>query len=185
MLYIISGTSRSGKSFVAKRMMKKCNISYLSLDWLMMGFTNGLPEYGIHDKLWPNEIAEKIWPFLEAMFENMIWSKEDCIIEGEAILPELISTFIKKHPQDIKICFIGYASVTVEDKLKDIYKYSDGANDWLTNESKEYVEDHINNMVEYSKRIKNSCSMYNMAYFDTSNEFKPVIDTAIEYLLKE
>jgi hypothetical protein len=27
-------------------MMKQCEIPYVSLDWLVMGFSNGIPEYG-------------------------------------------------------------------------------------------------------------------------------------------
>ena len=83
--------------------MQQLNIPYLSLDWLIMGFTNGIPEFGIHDKLWPNEIAEKFWDFLKAMLENMVWSEVDYIIEGEAILPELIHEFLKKYPDNFKI----------------------------------------------------------------------------------
>ena len=94
MIYLISGTSRSGKTLVAKKIMQQYEIPYLSLDWLVMGFTNGIPEYGIHDKLWPNEIAEKFWDFLKAMLENMIWSETDYIIEGEAVLPELINDLL-------------------------------------------------------------------------------------------
>ena len=73
--------------------MQQINIPYLSLDWLVMGFTNGIPEYGIHDKLWPDEIAEKMWDYLEAMLESMIWSGADVIIEGEDILPAMINKF--------------------------------------------------------------------------------------------
>ncbi len=57
MIYIISGASRSGKTLIAEKMVKQYGIPYVSLDWLVMGFTNGIPEYGIHDKLWPNEIS--------------------------------------------------------------------------------------------------------------------------------
>ena len=185
MIYIISGTSRSGKTLIAKKMMEKCEIPYLSLDWLVMGFTNGVPEYGIHDKLWPNEIAEKFWSFLKAMLENMIWSETDYIIEGEAVLPELIIELTKKHPKSIKVCFVGYVNVKIDEKIKDVYRYSYGKNDWLTNEPKDYVKRHLNNMIEYSRGIKKSCKKQNLKYFDTSKDFMNVLDSAIEYLLKK
>ena len=184
MIYLISGTSRSGKTLVAKKIMQQYQIPYLSLDWLVMGFTKGIPEYGIHDKLWPNEIAEKFWDFLKAMLENMIWSETDYIIEGEAILPELISELLKKHRDSIKVCFVGYSNMDVKEKVKDVYSYSYG-NDWLTKESNDYVESHISNMIEYSKTIKKSCEKYGIKYFDTSKNFVQVLDDTIEYLLKK
>jgi adenylate kinase family enzyme len=184
MIYIISGTSRSGKTLIAQKMMKQYEIPYVSLDWLVMGFTNGIPEYGINDKLWPNEIAEKFWDFLNAMCENMIWSETDYIIEGEAILPKLINVLLKKYPDKIKICFIGYTNVKMSVKVKDVYHHSNGKNDWLTNESKEYTESHIVNMIEYSKMIKKTCEEYEIKYFDTSENFLQTIDNVIKYLTK-
>lgn len=185
MIYIISGTSRSGKTLIAKKMMKEYNIPYMSLDWLVMGFTNGVPEYGIHDKLWPNEIAEKFWDFLKAMCENMIWTKADYILEGEAVLPELITELLEKYPESIKVCFVGYVDVNLNKKVKDVYEYSNGENDWLTNEPNNYVESHINNMIEYSKRIKKACEECNIKYFDTSSDFINVLNSSIEYLMNE
>lgn len=184
MIYLISGTSRSGKTLVAKKIMQQYQIPYLSLDWLVMGFTKGIPEYGIHDKLWPNEIAEKFWDFLKAMLENMIWSETDYIIEGEAMLPELINELLKKYPDRIKVCFVGYSNVDVKEKAKDVYNYSYG-NDWLTNKSNDYVESHISNMIAYSKMIKKSCEKHGIKYFDTSENFVQALDDAIEYLLKK
>ncbi len=185
MIYIISGTSRSGKTLAAKKMMEQSEIPYLSLDWLIMGFTNGIPEYGIHDKLWPNEIAERFWDFFKAMLENMIWSETDYIIEGEAVLPELIYELLKKHPDRIKVCFVGYTNVNISEKVEDVYHYSKGRHDWLTSKSKDYIERHISNMIEYSKKIKKSCKKYGIRYFDNSRKFTQVLDDAIEYLIKK
>jgi adenylate kinase family enzyme len=42
MLYLISGASRAGKTLIAKRISEQVGIPYLSLDWLIMGFTNGI-----------------------------------------------------------------------------------------------------------------------------------------------
>lgn len=160
-------------------------IPYLSLDWLVMGFTNGIPEYGIHDKLWPDEIAERFWSYLKAMLENMIWSEIDYIIEGEAVLPELIQDIIKQYPNSIRICFVGYAQADINEKVKEVYQYSNGKNDWLTNEDRTYVESHISNMVEYSRRIETSCNKLGISYFETSKDFTQALDRAIAYLLQK
>ena len=110
--------------------------------------------------------------------------KTDYIIEGEAVLPELIHELLKKHPDRIKACFVGYTNMNISTKVKDVYSYSIG-DDWLTNESLEYVERHISNMIEYSKRIEKSCKKYGIRYFDTSKNFTQVLDETIEYLLEK
>lgn len=183
MIYLISGTSRSGKTVMAKKILIEKGISYLSLDWLVMGFTNGIPAYGIHDKLFPDEIAERSWSFFKAMLESMIYDEADCIIEGEALLPELIVELRKKYPDKLRICFVGYTDVTIDEKVKSIKKFSSEKNDWLINKSDEYITDHVKNMIAHSIKIKKSCKENNIRYFDTSQNFKAVIEEIIEYLL--
>ena len=183
MLYIISGSSRSGKTIMAKKILAEKGISYLSLDWLVMGFTNGIPEYGIHDKLFPDEIAERSWSFLKAMLESMIYVEADCIIEGEAILPELIVELKDKYPDKLRICFVGYSDVTVGEKVKDIKKFSYGKSDWIIDKSDEYIIEHVNNMIAHSQRIKKSCKENDIRYFDTSVNFMDVIENIMEYLM--
>ena len=183
MLYLVSGASRAGKTIIAKKISAQKGISYFSLDWLVMGFTNGIPEYGIHDMLFPDEIAERSWSFLKAMFESMIWSEIDYIIEGEAILPELIIELMKKYPDKLKICFVGYTDVDLEKKVKDVKDFSCGEIDWLSDKSDEYIMDHVKNMIAHSIKIKKSCKENSLKYFDTSENFMDTIEHAVEYLL--
>lgn len=182
MLYILSGTSRSGKTLVAKEFLKKTGIPYMSVDSIMMGFTNGIPEYGIHDRLWPDEIAEKMWPFYKAMCENMIWSQVDYVLEGEAFLPHLVREFMDKNSDCVRVAFMGYAEANLDRKVQDLKTYSSGIGDWLIDESEEYIESHIKNMIEYSAMIKTQCTQFELPYFETSYDFEASIHKVLNYL---
>jgi len=183
MLFLVSGTSRSGKTLIARRILADKQIPYLSLDWLMMGFNDGIPEYGIHHLLWPNEIAEKMAPFLRGMIDSMLIDGMDYVIEGEAMLPQLVVDLVEKYPDKIKVVFVGYAAINVNDKVALVKKYGDGENDWLTNESDEYIRDHIENMIAYSKMIENGCEKHGLSYFDTSEDFLGAIEAATDFLV--
>ena len=183
MLFLVSGTSRSGKTLIAKKILADKQIPYLSLDWLMMGFNDGIPEYGIHHLLWPNEIAEKMGPFLLGIIDSMLVDGVDYVIEGEAMLPQLVADLVDKHPEKIKAVFVGYTEISVKDKVALVKKYGDGEKDWLTNESDEYIRDHIENMIAYSKMIKSECQQYRLSYFDTSADFLGGIDAATDFLV--
>ncbi len=180
MLYLISGPSRSGKTLLAKKILREKNLPYLSLDWLMMGFNNGIPEYGIHHLLMPDEIAKRMWPFLNGMIDNILYDGMDYVIEGEAMLPELIAGLIQKYPGKIAAVFIGYTDIDVEEKIILIKKYRAGEDDWLTRESDEYIRDHVVTMIKHSKMIKEECHKYGLAYFDTSYNFSEIINTVKE-----
>ncbi|MEX0330730.1 MAG: hypothetical protein AB3N64_04840 [Puniceicoccaceae bacterium] len=183
MLYLVSGASRSGKTIIAERILEEHGIPYLSLDWLVMGFTNGLPQLGIHDKLMPDEIADGIWDYLKAMCESMIWSGIDYVVEGEAILPARIRELIESHPDKVRIVFLGYTTVDVEEKLREIKKHSVDKVDWLTQESDAYIRDHIQNMVVHSRLIREGCAEHDLPYFDTTEDFCTTLEQAKEYLL--
>ena len=183
MLFLVSGASRSGKTLIAKKMLADNQVPYLSLDWLMMGFNDGIPEYGIHHLLWPNEIAEKMQPFLAGMIDSMLIDGMDYVIEGEAMLPQSTADLVSKHPDKIKVVFVGYTEIDVKDKVALVKKHGDRENDWLTNESDEYIRDHIENMIAYSKMIKNGCEKYGLSYFDTSEDFLGAIEEATRFLV--
>ncbi|MDH3673629.1 MAG: chloramphenicol phosphotransferase CPT family protein [Gammaproteobacteria bacterium] len=183
MLFLVSGTSRSGKTLIARKILADKQIPYLSLDWLMMGFNDGIPEYGIHHLLWPNEIAEKMAPFLVGMIDSMLVDGMDYVIEGEAMLPQLVADLVEKHPEKIKAVFVGYTEISVKDKVALVKTHSDAENDWLTNESDEYIRDHIGNMIAYSKTIKNGCEKHGLSYFDTSDDFLGAIEATTDFLL--
>jgi len=123
MIYIVSGASRSGKSIIAKRFLQRNHVPYMPLDSMMMGFMNGVPSMGIHDRLWPHEIAEKMWPFLEAMCENMLNNKIDYLFEGEAVWPQYIKGFADRHPGQVRICFLGFVDVDIPSKVSDVKRY--------------------------------------------------------------
>ena len=183
MLFLVSGTSRSGKTLIARRLLADKRIPYLSLDWLMMGFNDGIPEYGIHHLLWPNEIARKMAPFLQGMIDCMLVDGVDYVIEGDAMLPCLVADLIEKHPDKIRAVFAGYTEIQVKEKVALVKKYGEGENDWLTGESDEYISDHVENMIAYSKMIEEECRKHGLPYFDTSIDFLGTIEAATSFLV--
>jgi len=148
-----------------------------------MGFTNGMPQCGIHDKLFPDEIAEGISSFLDEMCKSILWSGEDYVIEGEAILPKLARQLMDRNPDEVTACFLGYTDVDVKLKVDDVKAFSEGDRDWLTKEPDQYICDHIANMVDYSKKVQAQCGEQNVEYFDTSVDFVKSIDRATSYML--
>jgi hypothetical protein len=107
----------------------------------------------------------------------------DYVIEGEAMLPQLVADLVEKHPDKIKVVFVGYTEINVEDKVALVKEHRDGENDWLTNESDEYIRDHIGNMIAYSKMIKSGCEKHGLSYFDTSEDFLGAIEAAKDFLV--
>lgn len=183
MIFIIGGTSRAGKTLAAKNVSKELRIHYLSIDWLVMGFGNGIPDFGIHHMLMPDDIANRIWPFLKAMIEGVILNNEECVIDGEALLPELVKELIDKYPNDIKVCFLGYTNTSLTEKVKQVKQYAASNHDWISDKSDEYITDHIKNMLPHSLYIKKSCKEKKIKFFDTSNDFEKKLDEVKKFMM--
>jgi hypothetical protein len=183
MLYLVGGSSRSGKTLIARRILQRTGAPYLSLDWIVMGFTNGMPQLGIHDKLFPHEIAERMQTFFESMCDSILWTGEDLVVEGEAFLPESARKLVDSHPDAVSACFLGYAQVQVKKKVSETKSFSEGERDWLLQESDEVIHQHIRNMVEHSRKVEAQCAEHDVRYFDTSTDFPGTLDLATEYLL--
>lgn len=184
MIYLISGVSRSGKSKLANELHQKTGISYLPLDAIMMAFMHRVKEVGIHDKLWPDVIAEKLWPFLKSFIETLLHNEIDYIIEGEAMLPNLLSPLLKKYP-NIMTVFLGYDGVDIEQKVSDCKTHHTGNNDWLVVESDEFIVDHVENMERYSRKIRDLCEKFDVVYINTTYNFLDKLEDAKALLLKE
>jgi len=183
MLYLVGGVSRSGKTRIARKILADKQIPYLSLDWLMMGFNDGIPEYGIHHLLWPDEIARRMSPFLQGMVDCILADVADYVIEGEAMLPEFVADLVAKSPDKVRAAFLGYAEIDLDDKVSLIKRYSDGESDWLIGKSDEYIRDHVGNMIAYSRRIKEECEKHGLPYFDTSGDFQAATEAATAFLV--
>lgn len=182
MIYIVSGASRSGKSIIAKRFLQRNQVPYMPLDSMMMGFMNGVPSMEIHDQLWPHEIAKKMWPFLEAMCENLLDNKIDYLFEGEAVWPQYIKEFADRHPGQVRICFLGFVDVDIPSKVSDVKRYPNHDGDWLVSQTEEEIRNHLENMKKYSVRIKEECLKFGVQYFDTSDDFENKMETVLSFL---
>lgn len=171
MLYIIGGASRTGKSMISREFMVKTGVPCFSLDVLMMGLANGVPEYGINpdDREFRN--AEKMWPIIRSMLINMIETGLDYIIEGYTILPEHANEIQNLFPDQVKSCFIGYSRIDPKKKLEEIRKYSDLPNDWAKTSSDSEILNLINRSISYSTFLKTECEKYKIPYFDQSDDF--------------
>lgn len=183
MLIIIGGPGRTGKGILSRRLLAELHQPYLSLDVVKMGLVNGIPEYGVDPEESTSAVAEKLWPLVRAMAVNMLETDVHYIIEGE-ILPHHVVELSERFPGQVRACFLGYADITPEQKLREMREFAGNPNDWTVDSSDEYVLDVIYEFIAFSRSLREECVRLSIPYFDTSREFLPTLDRAAEYLRK-
>jgi hypothetical protein len=182
MLYIIGGVSRSGKSIIARRLLSDSEISYFSLDILMMGFANGFPQFGIHPEDSSRIISNRLWPIVKSMAVNIIETSLDYTLEGDSIMPWQVAELKNKYSTDIRACFLGYSNINCENKMIDIRQSKGLPNDWINEWSDDRILDYINRMKISSRELEQQCKQLGLKYFDGSNGFEEMGNQAISYL---
>ena len=184
MLYLIGGAPRSGKSLLAQRILKEKQVPYFPLDALIGTLTFATPEFDINHDLSFRLKSEKVWRFTEHLFNHFLSEEESYLVEGDCILPEQAATFIEKHPDEIRCCFMGYTTLTSEEKLNYVRTFNRGDIDWTNDHTDEALLEMIERMIEYSLFLKEECSKYNIEFFDVSDDFSGTSEKALNHLVQ-
>ena len=182
MLYLLGGASRAGKSKLARRLLIERQIPYLSTDMLVMGFANGLPEFGVDPNAFPTHYGEKLWPLLRAMAINVLESERTFLFEGDALLPKQVAELLSTSSPQIKAGFLGYSHPNSGEKFQAIRTLGD-ENDWLIDHADAAVFDLISEMTDFSRYIEQECAVYHIPYFDSSEDFLSAHEAAYAYFI--
>ena len=181
LLLFIGGAARTGKGILARRLLVEKQMSYLSLDVLKMGLARGVPEYKIDPNAGGIHVGERLWPLVREMSINLLAEGVDYVIEGE-VLPKHVAELRQAYPTQIRACFLGYTTITPEQKLRGIRTHAGHPNDWSSDYSDSDLLHILTQMIEFSHYLREECAAYDLRYFDTSNHFVETLDRVVAYL---
>ena len=109
---------------------------------------------------------------------NIIDTKDEkFILDSAHILPQDISQYLDRDKWDIY--FLGYPSVTAEEKLKIIRKY-ETENDWTYKRTDEEMLIILHKLIDISREIKSECERLDITFIDTGKDLNDVIKTLIK-----
>lgn len=105
MIFLISGSSHTGKTLLAQKLLEKYKYPYISIDHLKMGLIrSGKTELTPEDD---DKLTEYLWPIVCAMIKIAIENKQNLIVEGCYIPFDFKKDFSKEYLPFIKdICLI-------------------------------------------------------------------------------
>ena len=105
MIILISGSSHTGKTLLAQRLLEKLNFPYLSIDHLKMGLIRSG-----QTKLTPmddKKLVPYLWNIVKEMIKTAIENKQNLIVEGCYIPFDWQKDFDENYLCDIRhICLV-------------------------------------------------------------------------------
>ena len=105
MVILISGSSHTGKTLLAQKLLEKYKFPYLSIDHLKMGLIRSKnTKLTVEDD---DKLTKYLWKIIKEIIKTNIENNQNIIIEGCYIPFDWKNNFNKKYLKEIKyICLV-------------------------------------------------------------------------------
>lgn len=165
MIVLISGTSHTGKTVLAQKLLEKYHFPYLSLDHLKMGLIRSG-----NTNLTPQDDAELVpylWAIVKEILKTAIENHQNLIIEGCYIPFDWKDSFDSQYLKEIRYYCLIMTKSYIERHFSDIQKYAsaieDRSDDWICT-AQEMIEENENNL--------KLCKKYGNTYILIDQEYR-------------
>lgn len=157
MVILIAGTSHTGKTFLAQKLLEKYKYPYISIDHLKMGLIRSkYTDISVED----DENLEKyLWPIIREIIKTNIENNQNIIIEGVYIPFNFKDDFSEKYLKNIKYVCLIMTEKYIKNNIENILKYEN------TIENRLYKDNiNIDEFIEENKYNLDMCKKYGCNY---------------------
>ena len=168
MIFLITGASYIGKTFLSQKMLEKYKIPYLSIDYLKMGLirskqTDLTPEDD--DKL-----TIYLWPIVKEIIKTAIENKQNLIVEGGYVPFNFRKDFDKKYLDEINFFCLAMTDNYINNHFNDIVFHSEDVEKRLYNQCNiEDIKIENKKVINGFKNAGEIIVMIDNSYIETIN----------------
>jgi 2-phosphoglycerate kinase len=204
MIFLLGGPPRVGKSVIASKIRQNYAVSVVSTDSLGAVLENVLspesaPDLFVFDKFNKMPIAERIdlithdpaafidyvrkeshvvWKAVEPFIRKENDEGRDVLIEGVAVLPELVSRLENIPRREI---FIGNQGANHKENIEKFAQENE--HDWMRNISDQYINAFALIVQQMSAYIEQEAKKYGFEYIEMDKElFENVTEEVMKFL---
>lgn len=157
MVILIAGTSHTGKTYLAQKLLEKYKYPYISIDHLKMGLIRSkYTNISVED----DENLEKyLWPIVREIIKTNIENNQNIIIEGAYIPFSFKDDFSEEYLKSIKYICLIMTEKYIKNNIENILKYENVIENRL-------YKDNINidEFIEENKYNLDMCKKYGYNY---------------------
>lgn len=164
MIVLIAGSSHTGKTLLAQRLLEKYKYPYLSIDHLKMGLIRSKnTDLTVEDD---EKLTDYLWEIIKEIIKTNIENKQNLIIEGCYIPFNWKDDFEEKYLQQIKYICLVMTEEYINRHYKDIKLYENVIED------RKYQDDiDIEKLKQDNKNNLELCKKYANDYILIDNEY--------------
>jgi len=166
MVILISGSSHTGKTFLASKLMQRYSYPYLSIDHLKMGLirsgnTTLTPD---SDK---SLLTSYLWKIVLEVIKTNIENKQNIIIEGIYIPFNYKDYFSEDYLHEIKMIYIIFSKKYLYNNFANIKRYANVIEKRIND------EESLEEMIVDNECNQKMCEKFGIKYLliNTEEEF--------------
>ena len=164
MIIIISGSTHSGKTLLAQRLLEKYKYPYLSIDHLKMGLIRSgntlLTPYSSDE-----ELTNYLWPIVREMIKTAIENNQNLIVEGCYVPYDYKKDFDYDYLKEIKEYFLIMSTEYIINNYDNIVEFANAIENRINDEVSQ------TELIIYNKKNLDKCIEYNLNYILIDDEY--------------
>jgi hypothetical protein len=168
---VIGGTTRSGKSTLARRLAGEFGLPRLSGDSLIFAFGSAFPALNIRHEQPQPVTAANMAPFVTEYWSRLL-AEDDSpgfIYDSFHLLPSCLP--LDQLREKLGFVFMGYPRIEVEDLLVRLRSQKEEKG-WTSRCTDDQLRPALADMIAISQRLESECQQYNLPFFDVSRSWE-------------
>ena len=180
MTIIVAGTSRSGKSTIIKEVCRTYpQFNYVPMDSIISTLEERYPGTGIRHLDDNREFSPVLAAFVRSFCMHLDYEAADFILDLYQLYPEDYHREVA--PLGIPALYVGYPSMSQEEKLKDIRAYQ-RKEDWTVNTPDGEMLKILGDFIREGRVMSGQCSTLGIPFFDSGSSFPTAVRTAVRHI---
>ena len=170
MIILITGTSHTGKTYLAQQLLEKYHYPYLSIDHLKMGLIRS-GNTDLTPMSEDDELTSYLWPIVREMIKTAIENDQHMIVEGCYIPFDWEKDFEQEYLEHIKYCCLVMSENYIRNHFDDIKKYANVIENRLDD-----TDCTLESVLEGNKQMLELAQEYNVNYVLIDDKYEVNID---------
>ena len=168
MIILIAGTTHTGKTALAQRLMEKYKIPYFSIDHLKMGLIRSeQTSLTVNDDLL---LTDYLWQIVKEIIKTVIENEQNLIVEGCYIPFDWQKDFDENYLTQIKFYCLIMSAEYIQNNFSDVLKYENVIEKRLT------ADIDKAELIYENQRNLRQCEKYGLKYILFDKEYKTEIE---------
>lgn len=157
MVILISGSSHTGKTLLAQKLLEKYKFPYLSIDHLKMGLIRSKnTKLTVKDD---EKLTKYLWKIIKEIIKTNIENNQNIIIEGCYIPFDWKNDFNKKYLKEIKYICLVMTEKYIRNNYDNIKMYEN-----IIENGKKQEDIKIDELIKENKYNLDMCRKYGNEY---------------------